>query len=161
VPLHTSTSCSPAADHTIEKFRHVPEENCYICPEGKSLTYVGINRLNRVHMYKSTPKRCRECPQKPQCTRGKYKSLATHVCEPARQRAEALAKTPEFAIAQRARRKVEALFAELKNQIGLHRLRLRRMKFVREQFYLAATAQNLKRLSRFLNVRSTPPLATA
>ena len=37
-------------------------------------------------------------------------------------------------------------FAELKNYIGLRRLRLRRMRFVREQFYLAATAQNLKRL---------------
>jgi hypothetical protein len=36
-------------------------------------------------------------------------------------------------------RRVEALFAELKNQIGLRRLRLRRMKFVREQFFLAAT----------------------
>jgi Transposase DDE domain len=44
------------------------------------------------------------------------------------------------------RRKVEALFAELKNQIGLRRLRLRRMRFVREQFYLAAAVQNLKRL---------------
>jgi hypothetical protein len=32
---------------------------------------------------------------------------------------------------------VEALFAELKNQIGLRRLRLRRLKFVREQFFMA------------------------
>ena len=52
-----------------------------------------------------------------------------------------MAQTPAFAIAQRARRKVEALFAELKNYIGLRRLRLRGMRFVREQFYLAATAQ--------------------
>ncbi len=57
---------------------------------------------------------------------------------------------PAFAAAQRQRRKVEALFAELKNQIGLRRVRLRRMKHVREQFFLAATAQNLKRLARFL-----------
>jgi hypothetical protein len=49
-----------------------------------------------------------------------------------------LANTPEFALAQRQRKKVEALFAELKNQIGLRRLRLRRLKFVREQFFLAA-----------------------
>jgi Transposase DDE domain len=45
---------------------------------------------------------------------------------------------------------VEA-FAELKNQIGLRRLRLRRLKFVREQFLLAAAAQNIKRLVRFLS----------
>jgi hypothetical protein len=38
-----------------------------------------------------------------------------------------LVNTPEFAQAQRQRKKVEALFAELKNQIGLRRLRLRRI----------------------------------
>ena len=63
---------------------------------------------------------------------------------------------PEFSRAQRQRKKVEALFAELKNQIGLRRLRLRRMKFVREQFFLAAAAQNIKRLVRFLSQPTTP-----
>jgi hypothetical protein len=56
---------------------------------------------------------------------------------------------------------VEALFAELKNQIGVRRLRLRRIRFVREQFYLAATAQNLKRLVRFLSTRPNPRMAIA
>jgi hypothetical protein len=72
-----------------------------------------------------------------------------------------LANTPEFCQAQRERKKVEALFAELKNHIGLRRLRLRRMKFVREQFFLAATAQNIKRLVRYLSESVTPaPAAT-
>ena len=51
---------------------------------------------------------------------------------------------------------VSGLFAELKNQIGLRRLRLRRMKFVREQFWLAATVQNIKRLVRFLSQPAAP-----
>jgi len=55
----------------------------------------------------------------------------------------------------------DVLFAELKNQIGLRRLRLRRMRFVGEQFYLAATVQNLKRLVRFLSSKPTPQNATA
>jgi hypothetical protein len=59
--------------------------------------------------------------------------------------------------AQRRRKKVEA-FAELKNQIGLRRLRLRRLKLVREQFFLAAAAQNIKRLVRFLSHEPPPPL---
>jgi len=59
--------------------------------------------------------------------------------------------------AQRQRKKVEALFAELKNQIGLRRLR--RLKFVREQFFLAAAAQNIKRLVRFLSQGPRPMLA--
>jgi hypothetical protein len=58
-------------------------------------------------------------------------------------------------------RRSEALFAELKNQIGLRRLRLRRIRFVREQFVLAAVAQNMKRLARFLSQPKTPVLVTA
>jgi hypothetical protein len=61
---------------------------------------------------------------------------------------------PAFAAAQPKRRKVEALFAELKNQIGLRRVRLRRMNPVREPFFLAAAAQNLKRLARVLRSES-------
>jgi len=55
------------------------------------------------------------------------------------------------------RKKVEALFAELKGRIGLHRLRLRRLNFVQEQFFMAATAQNIKRLVRFLNTPAAGP----
>ena len=64
-------------------------------------------------------------------------------------------------MALRKRRKVEALFSELKNRIGLRRLRLRRIKFVRERFYLAAVAQNLKRRVRFLNMRAQAGVAIA
>ncbi len=138
----------------IEKFTYVAETNSYQCPEGKRLTYVGINAINRTHVYVATRKRCRDCPQKAQCTRGRYRQIAIHVHEAARQRARERTTVPAFAAAQRQRRKVEALFAELKNQIGLRRVRLRRIKHVREQFFLAATAQNLKRLARFLRLRS-------
>jgi hypothetical protein len=101
-------------------------------------------------------------PQRPQCTSAAFRYLAIHMDESARQRARELVNTPEFAKAQRERKKVEALFAELKNQIGLRRLRLRRLKFVREQFSLAAAAQNIKRLVRFLSQPTSPVLpATA
>ena len=56
---------------------------------------------------------------------------------------------------------MEALFAELKNQIGLRRLRLRRLRFVREQFFLAAVVQNIKRLVRFLSRPITPTMEAA
>src|SRR5205823_7411522 len=63
---------SPPDLYGIEKFTYVPEENCYLCPAGKPLNYVGINKRNRAHRYYSTVKRCRGCGQKPQCTRGKF-----------------------------------------------------------------------------------------
>ena len=139
-----------------ERFVYQPESNTYLCPAGEQLNYVGLNVRNRAHAYIGSAKRCGACSQKGQCTTGRYKYLAIHMHESVRQRARELAQTPEFAKAQRQRKKVEALFAELENQIGLRRLRLRRMKFVREQFWLAATAQNIKQLARFLNPPAAP-----
>jgi len=141
-----------------ERFTYQPESNSYRCPAGEQLNYVGLNVRNRAHAYIGSAKRCGACSQKPQCTSGRYKYLAIHMDELARQRARELANTPEFAHAQRQRKKVEALFAELKNQIGLRRVRLRRLKFVREQFFLAAAAQNIKRLVRFLSQPTRPLL---
>jgi transposase len=140
-----------------ERFTYEPEHNRYICPAGQPLNYGGRVYRNRAFNYIGTRKRCGACALKAQCTSAPFRSLNIHQQEPARQRARELANTPEFARAQRQRKKVEALFAELKNQIGLRRLRLRRLKFVREQFFLAAVAQNIKRLVRFL---SQPPAST-
>jgi transposase len=134
-----------------ERFTYQPEHNRYICPAGQPLNYGGRVHRNRAYNYIGTRKRCGACSQRPQCTGAAFRSLIVHRYESARQRARELANTPEFATAQRQRKKVEALFAELKNQIGLRRLRLRRLKFVREQFFLAAVAQNIKRLVRFLS----------
>jgi transposase len=144
-----------------ERFTYDPENDRYICPAGQPLNYGGRNLRNRTYAYIGTRKRCGACALKAQCTSGAFRFLAIHMDEAARQRARELVNTEEFATAQRQRKKVEALFAELKNQIGLRRLRLRRLKFVREQFYLAAAAQNLKRLVRFLNCKPTPQIATA
>src|SRR5262252_5104776 len=144
-----------------ERFTYEPENNRYICPAGKPLNYGGQSQRNHSWTYIGTRKRCGPCLLRPQCTSAAFRCLVIHQHEPARQRARELANTPEFAKAQRQRKKVEALFAELKNQIGLRRLRLRRLKFVREQFFLAAAAQNIKRLVRFLSSKLAPTPVTA
>lgn len=144
-----------------ERFTYQPEHNRYICPAGQALNYGGRVYRNHAFNYIGTRKKCGPCLLRPQCTSAAFRGLVIHQNEPARQRARELVNTPEFAKAQRQRKKVEALFAELKNQIGLRRLRLRRLKFVREQFYLAAVAQNLKRLVRFLAQPKSPVLSPA
>jgi hypothetical protein len=62
----------------IEKFTYVAETNSYQCPEGKRLTYLGVNPRNRNHIYRATRKRCRECAHKSQCTTGRYRQIAIH-----------------------------------------------------------------------------------
>jgi hypothetical protein len=37
------TPNGPTDLYGIDQFTYVPEENCYVCPEGKPLKYVGIN----------------------------------------------------------------------------------------------------------------------
>jgi transposase len=141
-----------------ERFTYQPEYNRYICPAGQPLNYGGRVYRNHAFAYIGTRKRCGACWLKTQCTSAPFRSLNIHQHEAARQRARDLASTPGFAQAQRQRKKLEALFAELKNQIGLRRLRLRRLKFVREQFFPAAAAQNIKRMVRFLSQVPQPIL---
>jgi transposase len=143
---------------TAEQFRYEPKENAYYCPEGKPLHYRGQRRSSGGDLYRSTEAQCRGCPQKKLCTAGPYRRLFVHWQEPARQTVRALASTPEYKCSQRARYKIEALFAELKQQIKLRKVRLRRLWNVAEQFHLAATAQNLKRLVKHLSQRQSPAL---
>jgi transposase len=135
----------------LDRFTYQSETNSFECPEGKQLKYRGIKpAANRSHIYRSTEAQCRGCSKKEECTSGRYKQLVIHVDEEVRQRARLRNRGPDFFRHQRSRKKIEALFGELKNRICLRRVRLRRLKHVREQFLMAATAQNLKRLVRFL-----------
>jgi transposase len=135
---------------TRDQFRYEPSENTYYCPEGKPLRYSRSKRRGQGYMYCSTAAQCQGCAQKQRCTAAPFRNLVIHWHEPAREVVRALAGTAAYVRSQRARRKIEALFSELKQRLGLRRVRLRRLWNVAEQFFLAATAQNLKRLVRFL-----------
>jgi transposase len=140
---------------TRDQFRYEPAENAYYCPEGKVLSFNGRRRDSQGYLYRSTEAQCASCPQKQHCTSGPYRRLFVHEQESIRQTVRALAGTPAYERSRRARYKIEALFAELKQRMRLHRVRLRRLWNVGEQFLLAAAAQNLKRLVHFLTQR--PP----
>jgi transposase len=155
----------PVIDHrhqtggrfTREQFRYEPAEDAYYCPEGKPLRCYSQRREAQGYAYRSTAAQCRGCPQKKLCTPAAYRKLFVHWQEPARQIVRALAGTPAYESSRRARYKIEALFAELKQRVRLRRVRLRRLWNVAEQFLMAATAQNLKRLVRFLARRQVAP----
>ncbi len=135
---------------TRDQFRYDAAENAYYCPEGKALRYRGLQRSNHGYAYEATPAQCQGCPQKKLCTPAPARRLFVHWHEPARQAVRALVGTPAYERSRRARYKIEALFAELKQRLRLSRVRLRRLWNVAEQFQLAAAAQNIKRLVRFL-----------
>lgn len=144
---------------TRDQFRYDAKENAYYCPEGEPLRYRGLQRASKGYSYTATEAQCQGCPQKKLCTPARFRKLFVHWHEPARQTVRALAGTTAYERSRRARYKIEALFAELKQRMRLGRVRLRRLWNVGEQFLLAATAQNLKRLVRFL-VQRPPKLGT-
>ena len=78
--------------------------------------------------------------------------------EAARDRARDIAKTDAYVTSRRQRKKVEMLFAHLKRILKLDRLRLRGPNGARDEFLLAATAQNLRKLSKLIP-RQTPAMA--
>ena len=140
-----------------ERFTYEPEHDRYLCPAGQPLNYGGQSHRNHAWTYIGTRKQCAGPCISDRNARVRLSDAWSSISTSRRGNAHGeLANTAEFAKAQRQRKKVEALFAELKNQIGLRRLRLRRMKFVREQFFLAAAAQNIKRLVRFLSPPTVP-----
>jgi hypothetical protein len=72
--------------------------------------------------------------------------------EDARQMVRGLVQTAAFEVSRRRRKKVQMLFAHLKRHLKLTRLRLRGLKGATDEFLLAATAQNLKRLAKMAPV---------
>jgi hypothetical protein len=80
--------------------------------------------------------------------------------EDARDAARALASTESFEQSRWDRKRVEMLFAHLKRILRLGRLRLRGPRGAQDEFMLAATAQNLRRLAKLV-VRPPPAAVCA
>jgi hypothetical protein len=79
------------------------------------------------------------------------------VHEGARDLARAIAQTDAYRSSRRQRKKVEMLFAHLKRILRLDRLRLRGPCGARDEFLLAATAQNLRKLAKLITPRTRMP----
>jgi len=70
--------------------------------------------------------------------------------EQARDVARDIAKTETYVTSRRERKKIEMLFAHLKRILRLDRLRLRGPFGAQDEFLLAATAQNLRKLAKLV-----------
>ncbi len=70
-----------------------------------------------------------------------------------------IAKTDAYWTSMQERKKVEMLFAHLKRILKLDRLRLRGPNGAKDEFLLAATAQNLRRLAKLIPAPAQPMAA--
>jgi transposase len=131
------------------------ERNVYICPANKTLKTSGNVNRDNAYRYLASTYDCGPCPLKQRCCpRTPQRKITRDVNEDARDVARALYDTPAFDQSRRDRKKVEMLFAHLKRILKLGRLRLRGPCGAQDEFLLAATAQNLRKLAK---LRPKPP----
>jgi transposase len=132
-------------------FAYDSEQNRYQCPMGKMLTTTGRVTKDKKFLYRSSPRDCRDCPMKKKCCPNtRFRKIARSIHEAARNVARAIATTAAYARSRKQRKKVEILFAHLKRILKLDRLRLRGPNGAQDEFLLAATAQNLRRMAKWL-----------
>ena len=92
---------------------------------------------------------CAACALKPRCTPNQTtRKISRSRHEHARQKAREIATTDAYVASGYARKKVEMLFAHLKRILGLDRLRLRGPNGAKDEFHIAATVQNLRKLAK-------------
>jgi transposase len=150
LPIMDARSRNEKGIYSIDQFHYDAETDQYRCPQGKTLRYWGIHKHSKQYVYRASSKDCRKCPVKEQCTRATYRSVSYHIYEDDIELARKLTKTRGYRISQRLRKRIEELFGEAKECMGLRRMKFRRALFVREQILFTAAAQNIKRMVRLL-----------
>ena len=144
---------SKRADDTFSRsdFAYDHEADVYRCPGGKVLTTTGTVVNDNQLLYRASKHDCQACTLKPRCCpKEPARKVPRSIHEGARDMARDIAKTEAYAVSRRQRKKVEMLFAHLKRILRLDRLRLRGPKGARDEFLLAATAQNLRKLAKLI-----------
>src|SRR5579863_3211606 len=154
---------SERTDGTFSRadFVYDQEGDTYVCPAGKQLRKyrrpfavprIGVTKDNTV-LYRASQHDCGACALKAKCCpNAPARKVPRSIHEAARDKARAIAKTEAYLVSRRERKKVEMLFAHLKRILGLDRLRLRGPCGARDEFLLAATAQNLRKLAKLIPV---------
>jgi transposase len=157
----------PVFDHSTREdgtfsrsdFTYDHAADAYACPTGKVLKARrrafrkprGNAPKDDTYRYRASKLDCGSCPLKPRCCPNTpARKVTRSIYEGARDFARDIAKTEAYATSRRERKKVEMLFAHLKRILRLDRLRLRGPYGARDEFLLAATAQNLRKLAKLI-----------
>jgi transposase len=142
-----------------EDFTFDKERDIYTCPAGKPLTTTRKVVNDEQLLYRASKLDCDVCPFKMRCCpKEPARKIPRSIYEDARDVARGLGKTAAFEQSRHDRKRVEMLFAHLKRILRLGRLRLRGPLGAQDEFTLAATAQNLRRLAKLV---AQPPPAPA
>lgn len=144
----------------ISDFTWYAAANEYRCPNKKPLRTTGKITTDNTRLFRTSNNDCRHCPDKYRCCPNTpFRKIARSIYETSREAARKLVDTPAYQQSRRDRKKVEMLFAHMKRILKLDRLRLRGLNGARDEFLLVATAQNLRRMVKYMS--KDPPVSAA
>jgi len=141
----------------VSDFQWNDRANEYRCPHGQPLRseWRAFSKprhhvtLADTIVYRASQQACSTCPLKARCCPNTpTRHIARSLYEKSRVAARKVAETAAYRQSRKDRKKVEVLFAHLKRILKLDRLRLRGRRGARDEFLLAATAQNLRRMAK-------------
>ena len=143
-----------------DDFAYDPRTDIYRCPAGKVLTSTGtLVNDGATLLYRASKRDCDICDLKERCCpKMPARKVPRSIYENARDVARGIAKTESYVTSRRERKKIEMLFAHLKRILRLDRLRLRGPCGARDEFLLAATAQNLRKLAKLIPTPAPMPI---
>jgi len=158
---------SARTDGTFERsaFTYDREDDSYVCPGGKRLRPRNRNFAtprstvdqDGFIRYRARQQDCGDCSLRQRCTPNMpARKIMRSIHEGARDMARDIANTDAYIASRRERKKVEMLFAHLKRILKLDRLRLRGPNGAKDEFFLAATAQNLRKLAKLIPLSTQP-----
>jgi transposase len=135
-----------------EEFTYDHQHDIYSCPGSKPLTTTGtLVNDGAIILYRASKHDCQGCALKSRCCPNTpARKVPRSIYEGARDMARQIARSWEGRTSRRLRKKIEMLFAHLKRILKLDRLRLRGPNGARDEFILAATAQNLRKLAKLI-----------
>src|ERR1051325_5100621 len=135
-----------------EDFTYDHQGDVYFCPAGKPLTTTGTLVNDRATiLYRASKHDCQGCALKQRCCpKTPMRKVPRSIYEGARDMARQIASSWEGRTSRRLRKKIEMLFAHLKRILKLDRLRLRGPMGAHDEFILAATAQNLRKMAKLI-----------
>jgi len=144
-------------EHPFDKkyFTYDKERNVYICPEGKTLSYIGsLPQRPHRHQYRAKASDCRHCPHWGTCTNavGGRTVTRSDFEEQTRRQEQLYASKYWQHIYRQRQQKVELPFGHLKRTLGAGQFLLRGNLKVNAEVSLLATCFNLTRMIKLLTV---------
>ena len=152
--IRTETKTSNPGYFSKNKFIYDSSRNCYVCPNGKLLKRKSKNySQNRIN-YKSSKLDCNLCSLREKCISGKDNfRIVSRYDSPCYGKARSWYDSGYGQVMQKLRGTIlEGIMGQAKTYHGMAKARFRGLKKVEIQFLMTATALNLKKMVKMLDV---------